>query len=165
MGTGYLLPDSVGAQVAALLCSSGPANLPFQRCFLTTDSWESTTVFCCHVEAEEETSSEKIALALQANKVYNISYSITSGFCFHSLSQIIREIRNTSVFHDLHVYWYFLDISKPPSVSLASFRVGFFSKHFLYLEYEMKWVTVTHQTGKVCLLGGRCGKTSCFNIT
>lgn len=32
MGTGCLLTDSVGAQAAALLCASGPASFPLQRC-------------------------------------------------------------------------------------------------------------------------------------
>lgn len=73
-------------------------------------------MFCCHVEAEKGTDSEENKfphLPLLADSFSNRSYSIIFGFaCFHSLSQIIRQVRNTFFFHDLLLYWYLLPVSK-----------------------------------------------------
>lgn len=133
MGTGCLLPDSgcSGSCPPVLLWLPLPKVL-FDNRFLGEH--------CCLLLPHRGWGRDqqwKNCSSL-AGKVYNISYSITSGFCFHSLSQIIREIRNTSVFHVLHLCWYFLDISK----TLSSFT-GFFSRGLFFLSIfstlNMKW--------------------------
>lgn len=73
-------------------------------------------MFCCHVEAEKGTGSEENQfpyLPLPANSFSNRYYFIIFGFsCFHGLSQILRQVKNASVFHDLLLYWYLLPVSK-----------------------------------------------------
>lgn len=67
-------------------------------------------MFCCHVEVEEGTSSEKMKLPILPCRQMKFKIDLNPLYldlsCFHGLSQVIREVRNASVFHELLLHFY-----------------------------------------------------------
>lgn len=112
-----VLLDLAGTQVklgTPLLCSFVPLFIPLQVGILKMSAWGDIAMFCCHIEAEKGTSSEKWnCLSCLAGK-WSLKYSLLHYICICLLpwSKIIGDIRNTSVFHELSLHWYLLDVSK-----------------------------------------------------